>query len=62
MELLNEIDSLARGISAIIPLVGIGFYLTIRLAFIQARHLGHANACVCGKYDDPDEGRGVSHF
>lgn len=43
-------------------LVGTGLYLTVRLLFVQVRHLGHAIACVCGKYDQSDEDGDVSHF
>ena len=43
-------------------LVGTGLYLTVRLLFVQVRHLGHAVACVAGKYDQPGEDGDVSHF
>ena len=43
-------------------LVGTGIYLTLRLLFIQLRHLGHAIACVRGKYDHSGEGGDISHF
>jgi AGCS family alanine or glycine:cation symporter len=46
----------------VIALLGVGFYLTIRLAFIQIRHLGHGFAVTSGKYDDPDEPGDVAHF
>jgi len=66
MELLNEwlnkIDSFVWGWSMIALLVGTGLYLTVRLLFVQIRHLGHAIACVMGKYDQPDENGDVSHF
>ncbi len=50
------------GRSMIILLVGTGLYLTIRLLFVQVRHLGHAIACVFGKYDQPEENGDISHF
>ncbi len=46
----------------VIALLGVGFYLTLRLAFIQVRHLGHGIAVTTGKYDDPDEPGDVAHF
>ena len=46
----------------VILLLGTGFYLTLRFAFIQIRHLGHGFAVTSGKYDDPDEPGDVSHF
>ncbi len=50
------------GRSMIILLVGTGLYLTVRLLFVQVRHLGHAIACVFGKYDQPEENGDISHF
>jgi AGCS family alanine or glycine:cation symporter len=46
----------------VIALLGVGVYLTIRLGFIQLRHLGHGLAVTTGRYDDPDEPGDVSHF
>ncbi|MFP4624105.1 MAG: alanine/glycine:cation symporter family protein [Gemmatimonadota bacterium] len=46
----------------VIALLGAGLYLTLRLAFIQIRHLGHGFAVTTGKYDDPDEPGDVAHF
>lgn len=46
----------------VILLLGTGIYLTLRLSFIQLRHLGHGFAVATGKYDDPDEPGDVSHF
>ncbi len=66
MEMLNDwldkIDSFVWGWSMIALLVGTGLYLTARLLFIQVRHLGHAIACVFGRYDQPGEDGDVSHF
>lgn len=61
-EWLNRIDSFVWGWTTIVLLVGTGLYLTARLLFIQVRHLGHAIACVLGKYDQPGEDGDVSHF
>lgn len=46
----------------VIALLGTGIFLTLRLGFIQVRHLGHGFAVTSGKYDDPDEPGDVSHF
>jgi len=43
-------------------LVGTGLFLTVRLLFVQVRHLGHAIACVLGKYDNAEEDGDISHF
>jgi AGCS family alanine or glycine:cation symporter len=46
----------------VIALLGTGFFLTLRLGFIQLRRLGHGFAVASGRYDDPDEPGDVSHF
>jgi alanine or glycine:cation symporter, AGCS family len=46
----------------VMALLGTGFYLTLRLGFIQLRRLGHGFAVTSGRYDDPDEPGDVSHF
>lgn len=46
----------------VIALLGVGVFLTLRLVFIQVRHLGHGTAVTMGKYDDPNEPGDVSHF
>lgn len=46
----------------VIALLGTGFYLTLRLGFIQVRRLGHGFAVATGRYDDPNEPGDVSHF
>lgn len=46
----------------VIALLGTGVFLTIRLAFIQFRRLGHGFAVTSGKYDDPNEPGDVPHF
>ena len=46
----------------VMGLLGTGIFLTLRLGFIQLRHLGHGFAVTSGKYDDPDEPGDVSHF
>ena len=66
METLNHIlstlDTLVWGWTTIVLLVGTGLFLTVRLLFVQVRHLGHAVACVLGKYDTPEENGDISHF
>jgi AGCS family alanine or glycine:cation symporter len=46
----------------VIALLGTGVFLTLRLRFIQVRHLGHGFAVTSGRYDDPAEPGDVSHF
>ena len=46
----------------VIALLGTGFFLTIRLGFIQVRRLAHGFGVASGKYDDPREPGDVSHF
>ena len=46
----------------VIALLGVGFFLTVRLGFVQLRHLAHGFAVTEGRYDDPDEPGDVSHF
>lgn len=43
-------------------LLGVGLFLTLRMAFIQFRKLGHAVAIVRGDFDDPDHAGDISHF
>jgi AGCS family alanine or glycine:cation symporter len=46
----------------VVALLGTGVFLTLRLRFIQLRHLGHGFAVTSGRYDDPNEPGDVSHF
>ena len=46
----------------VIALLGTGVFLTLRLAFVQLRHLGHGAAVATGRYDHPDDPGDVSHF
>ena len=60
---LNAVDGFLWGSWLTIGLlVGTGLFLSLRLLFIQVRHLGHALACIRGKYDQPEESGDVSHF
>lgn len=46
----------------VIALLGTGIFLTVRLGFVQLRHLGHGFAVTSGRYDDPSDPGDVSHF
>lgn len=46
----------------VIFLVGVGLFLTLRMAFVQIRRFGHGVAVTTGRYDDPNEPGDVSHF
>ena len=61
-DLLDTINGFVWGWTTIALLVGTGLFLTVRLLFVQVRHLAHAIACVIGKYDQPEESGDISHF
>ncbi len=61
-ELTGDIASAMWDIPLMVLLIGAGLYLTIRLRFIQIRHLWHGLQLISGKYDDPEEEGDVSHF
>jgi len=46
----------------VLLLLGAGAFLTVRLGFVQLRHLGHGVGVATGRYDDPNEPGDVSHF
>lgn len=46
----------------VIALLGAGLFLTVRLGFVQVRHLAHGFAVATGRYDDPNEPGDVTHF
>ncbi|MGH7701444.1 MAG: alanine/glycine:cation symporter family protein [Gemmatimonadales bacterium] len=46
----------------VLALLGTGIFLTLRLRFVQLRHLGHGFAVTSGKYDDPNEPGDVPHY
>ncbi|MCH7775671.1 MAG: sodium:alanine symporter family protein, partial [Gemmatimonadetes bacterium] len=46
----------------VIALLGTGIFLTVRLGFVQLRHLAHGFAVTSGRYDDPNDPGDVSHF
>ncbi|MCK5270211.1 MAG: sodium:alanine symporter family protein [Sedimentisphaerales bacterium] len=61
-DLMDTMNGIVWGPIMIILLVGTGVYLTIRLRFVQLRHLKHALVCVSGKYDNPEDKGDISHF
>lgn len=46
----------------VVALLGTGFFVTLRLAFIQTRRLGHAIQVVRGKFDDESDDGDINHF
>lgn len=50
------------GMVLIIPLVGTGIYLTLRMRFIQIRKLKHSWEIIRGVYDDPKDAGDITHF
>ena len=64
-ELLNLWTANASNVmgTLLIPiLLGAGFFVTIRMRWIQLRKLGHSFAVIGGKYDNPSDEGDVSHF
>ncbi|MBD3165587.1 amino acid carrier protein [bacterium] len=62
--MLDIIDSISATMASIllIPLLGTGIYLTIRLKFVQLAHFGHPWKVIAGIYDDPDHEGDINHF
>lgn len=50
------------GMILIVPLVGTGIYLTLRMRFIQIRKLKHSWEIIRGVYDDPRDAGDITHF
>jgi len=46
----------------VLALLGTGFFLTLRLGFVQLRRFGHGVAVASGRWDDPEHPGDVSHF
>lgn len=46
----------------VVLLLATGLFITLRMAFIQLRRIGHAIAIVMGRYDDPNDAGDVTHF
>ncbi len=60
--MLTEVSGMVWGPAMICLLVGTGLYLTVRTRFVQFTHLGHAIACIRGKYDHLQDEGDISHF
>jgi len=59
---MDIVNGIVWGPAMIVLLIGTGLFLTLRLRFIQLRHLKHSLACISGKYDDPTDQGDISHF
>ncbi|MCP4592359.1 MAG: sodium:alanine symporter family protein, partial [bacterium] len=59
---MDAVNGIVWGPAMIVLLIGTGLFLTLRLRFIQLRHLKHSLQCISGKYDDPTEQGDISHF
>jgi len=46
----------------VVVLLGTGFFVTVRLGFIQLKQVRHAVDVVAGKFDDPEHDGDISHF
>jgi len=46
----------------VVLLLGTGFFVTVRLGFIQLKQVRHAVDVVAGKFDDPSHDGDISHF
>ena len=64
MTIQEGIDSLATffGLLIIIPLIGTGVYLTIRLRLVQMMRFGHSWKVIAGKFDDPNDTGDINHL
>lgn len=58
------IDSFSGFIGAvlILPLIGTGLYLTIRLKLVQLVRFGHSWKVIAGVYDNPDDEGDINHL
>lgn len=62
---MQEIIDLVSGALSsllIIPLIGTGIYLTIRLKLVQMFHFGHSWKVIAGVYDNPDDEGDINHL
>lgn len=64
IDLLNQwIWSTPSGLPwLVVALLGTGLFITVRLAFIQLRQVGHALRVVRGVYDDEHDDGDINHF
>jgi len=60
--ILIQISDFLWGMPLIVLILGGGIYLTLRLGFLQLRHLPHAFNIIRGKFDDPDDEGDITHF
>ncbi|TKJ38449.1 sodium:alanine symporter family protein [candidate division LCP-89 bacterium B3_LCP] len=60
-DIINTIGSYI-GMVLIVPLVGTGIYLTLRMRFVQIRKLKHSWEIIRGVYDDPEDAGDITHF
>ncbi len=60
----NFIDTTSGllGTLLIIPLIGTGLYLTIRLKLVQMIQFGHSWRVIAGIYDDPNDTGDINHL
>ncbi|MBZ0265205.1 sodium:alanine symporter family protein [bacterium] len=58
------IDHVSAFISSllILPLIGTGIYLTIRMKLVQLLHFGHSWKVIAGVYDNPEDEGDINHF
>ena len=60
-DLINQLSGYF-GAVLIIPLIGTGIYLSLRMRFIQIRKLRHSYDIIRGIYDDPKDEGDITHF
>ncbi len=60
-DFINELSSFF-GMILIIPLIGTGVFLTLKMRFIQMRKLKHSWEIIRGVYDDPQDAGDITHF
>ncbi len=62
MQALIDKASSIMGMVIILPLIGTGIYLTIRLKLVQMLHFGHSWRVIAGIYDNPDDEGDINHL
>ncbi len=60
-DFINELSAFF-GIVLIVPLIGTGVYLTLKMRFIQMRKLKHSWEIIRGVYDNPKDAGDITHF
>jgi AGCS family alanine or glycine:cation symporter len=61
-DLMSDMNDIVWGPPMIALLFLTGLYLTVRLRFLQVRHMGHSVRCISGRFDRPEEAGDISHF